>query len=182
MVNGEKMSKSLGNFITIQDLKEKKINGKVLRFLILKNHYRTPLDFKEILIEEAKKNLTDLCKSVKNINCKYEVPQELISILSDDLNTPKAIALLNKYKANKQFNELKNSLLFLNIYDEELTQVNKNLDGLNITEQEINNLIQERISAKSNKDWATCDKIRDFLKEKHIILKDTPTGCDWEVF
>ena len=55
MVNGEKMSKSLGNFITIQDLRDRKINGKVLRFLILKNHYRTPLDFKETLIEEAKK-------------------------------------------------------------------------------------------------------------------------------
>ena len=181
MVNGEKMSKSLGNFITIQDLRDKKIDGKVLRFLILKNHYRTPLDFKETLIEEAKKNLTDLCKAVKDVNCKYAVPQELIDILCDDLNTPKAIALLNKYKSEKKLNELKNSLLFLNIYDEELVKVNKNLGGLNITEEEINNLIQERKMAKQNKNWAACDKIRDYLKEKHIVLKDNPTGCDWEV-
>lgn len=182
MVNGEKMSKSLGNFITIQDLRDRKINGKVLRFLILKNHYRTPLDFKETLIEEAKKNLTDLCKITKDIDCKYTVPQELIDVLCDDLNTPKAIALLNKYKSEKKLNELKNSLLFLNIYDEELTKANKNLDGLNITENEINNLIQERKIAKQNKDWTACDKIRDYLKEKHIILKDNSTGCDWEIY
>lgn len=181
MVNGEKMSKSLGNFITIQDLRNKKINGKVLRFLILKNHYRTPLDFKDTLIEEAKKNLTDLCKSVKDTNCKYTVPQDLIEVLCDDLNTPKAIALLNKYKTNKQLNELKNSLLFLNIYDEELIKANKNLNGLDITEEEINKLIQERIIAKKDKNWAVCDKIRDYLKYKNIILKDNQNGCDWEI-
>ena len=132
-------------------------------------------------IEEAKKNLTDLCKITKDIDCKYTVPQELIDVLCDDLNTPKAIALLNKYKSEKKLNELKNSLLFLNIYDEELVKVNKNLGGLNITEEEINNLIQERKMAKQNKNWAACDKIRDYLKEKHIVLKDNPTGCDWEV-
>ena len=101
--------------------------------------------------------------------------------MCDDLNTPKAIALLNKYKSEKKLNELKNSLLFLNIYDEELTKANKNLDKLDITENEINNLIQERKIAKQNKDWTACDKIRDYLKEKHIILKDNSTGCDWEI-
>lgn len=180
MVNGEKMSKSLDNFITIQDLKNKNINGKVVRFLVMKNHYRTPLDFKDKLIEETKKNLIDLNKSVLNIECEYKVPKELINILCEDLNTPKAIALLNDYKTKKEFEKLKNSLLFLNLFDENLIKINKDLSDLPISEKEINNLILERIQAKNNKDWETSDKIRNYLLKYSIVVKDTINSCDWE--
>ena len=92
MVNGEKMSKSLGNFITIDDMRQKGISGTTLRMMILKSHYRKPFDYKEVLIDEAEKNLYTLHKHLKNVNCEYKVPDEVIEALSDDLNTVKVIA------------------------------------------------------------------------------------------
>ncbi len=181
MVNGEKMSKSLNNFITIEKLKNEGVNGKIVRFTMMKNHYRKPLDFNENLIKEAEKNLKDLHKNVINFECENKVPEEVIEILCNDVNTPKVIALLNDFNNNKNYDKLKNALDFLGIFDENLLKIDKDLSNLDITEEEINSLIEKRNDAKKNKDWIEADKIRNYLKLKNILLKDSKNGVEWDI-
>lgn len=180
MVNGEKMSKSLGNFITIDDMRQNGVSGTTLRMMILKNHYRKPFDYKEVLVDEAEKNLYTLHKHLKDVNCEYKVPDEVIEALSDDLNTVKVIALLNQFNKNKEFDKLKNTLIFLGLFDESFIW-NKEHGVLNISQEEIEKLIEERQQAKAEKNWTKADKIRNYLLENNIILKDGKDGCSWEI-
>lgn len=177
MVNGEKMSKSLGNFTTIKEIRDKGVKGVVLRFAMIKNHYRKPLDFTNNLIIEAEKNLKDLHKNIINIKCNYKVPDELIEVLSNDLNTPMTIALLNDFNKNKEYEKLKNALIFLGVFDENL--IKKKTTTL--TNEEIEKLINERLEYKKDKNWAKCDEIRNYLKENNIVIKDTPNGTEWSI-
>ncbi|MDR1498769.1 MAG: cysteine--tRNA ligase [Rickettsiales bacterium] len=179
MIDGEKMSKSLGNFVTISELKKRGVPGCVIRFSMLKNHYRKPLDFTEALVKEAEKNLKDLHKHIAEFNCDYFVPKDLFEILCDDINTPKALALLNEYNRNREYGKLKNSLIFLGVFDGNLLKNDKNL--IKITEEEVKKLIQERTKAKNDKNWAKSDEIRDYLKSKNVLLKDSKEGTKWEV-
>lgn len=177
MVNGEKMSKSLGNFTTIKEIRDKGVKGVVLRFAMIKNHYRKPLDFTNNLIIEAEKNLKDLHKNIINIKCNYKVPDELIEVLSNDLNTPMTIALLNDFNKNKEYEKLRNALIFLGIYNENL--IKKKTTTLN--HEEIEKLINERLEYKKDKNWAKCDEIRNYLKENNIVIKDTSNGTEWSI-
>ncbi len=177
MVNGEKMSKSLGNFTTIKEIRDKGVKGVVLRFAMIKNHYRKPLDFTNNLIIEAEKNLKDLHKNIINIKCNYKVPDELIEVLSNDLNTPMTIALLNDFNKNKEYEKLRNALIFLGIYNENL--IEKKTTTLN--HEEIEKLINERLEYKKDKNWAKCDEIRNYLKENNIVIKDTSNGTEWSI-
>ena len=180
-VNGEKMSKSLGNFTTINEVRNKGTLGAVLRFAMIKNHYRKPLDFNGSLIFEAEKNLKELHRHIIDVNYKNELPSELLDCLCDDINTPKTIALLNEFNKNKEYEKLKNSLIFLGLFDNNLIKNSKNLENLKITEKEINDLIEKRKIAREQKDWQKCDEIRDYLKQQRILLKDTKNGTEWEV-
>lgn len=183
MVNNEKMSKSLGNFITINEIKNKNIKGSTLRFSMLKNHYRKPFNFKYDLIEESQNNLVNFHKELENIDCEYKIPNELIEILSDDLNTPNVIALLNKFNKNKELANLKNSLIFLNIFDKSFFEKKKILSLEKkwlISEEEINTFLLERSIAKQNKDWKKADEIRNFLKERNVVVKDGGGGVEWK--
>ena len=177
MVNGEKMSKSLGNFTTIKEIRDKGVKGVVLRFAMIKNHYRKPLDFTNNLIIETEKNLKDLHKNIINIKCNYKVPDELIEVLSNDLNTPMTIALLNDFNKNKEYEKLKNALIFLGVFDENL--IKKKTTTL--TNEEIEKLINERLEYKKDKNWAKCDEIRNYLKENNIVIKDTSNGTEWSI-
>lgn len=177
MVNGEKMSKSLGNFTTIKEIRDKGVKGVVLRLAMIKNHYRKPLDFTNNLIIEAEKNLKDLHKNIINIKCNYKVPSELIEVLSNDLNTPMTIALLNDFNKNKEYEKLKNALIFLGIFDENLIEKKTTT----LTNEDIEKLINERLEYKKDKNWVKCDEIRNYLKENNIIIKDTPNGTEWSI-
>ena len=177
MVNGEKMSKSLGNFTTIKEIRDKGVKGAVLRLAMIKNHYRKPLDFTNNLIIEAEKNLKDLHKNIVTIDCDYKVPDELIDVLSNDVNTPKAIALLNDFNKNKEYEKLKNALIFLGIYDKNLIEKKTTT----LTNEEIEKLINERLEYKKDKNWAKCDEIRNYLKENNVVIKDTVNGTEWSI-
>jgi len=197
-VAGEKMSKSLGNFTTVKELQEKGIRGAVIRFAFLKNHYRKPFDFSMQALEEAEKNLKDLHHAIfsvkdKNVN-EIKLPKKILEALEDDLNTSKAIAELNNIKnhiTHKVINEdsikkhskgLKKALIFLGVYDESFfKEANKNLSGLEITELDIEKKIRERLHAKRGKNWEVADRIRDYLLEEGIVLKDNLAGTDWSV-
>lgn len=185
MVNGEKMSKSLGNFTTIEQIRNNNVSGAVLRFAMMKNHYRKPLDFTDNLLIEAEKNLKELHKNILDLDYKSEVfnkaPDNLLECLCEDINTPKTIALLNEYNKNKKYEDLKSSLEFLGIFDKNILNNDKKTIKLDITEKEILDLIKQRTTAKLEKNWAKCDEIRNYLEQKNIILKDTKNGTEWSI-
>ena len=185
MVEGEKMSKSLGNFTTVRELLDEGIEGVVIRLVLLHTHYRKPLDFTKSSLDEAKKVLLGWHALVSTAEVDSEVPTEIIESLSDDLNTPKAIATLHDFKSNNQLEKLKSGMIFLGLYDSDfinkIQSDEKDLSGLGIDEQEILEKIEFRTKAKEEKNWAEADKIRDELKAKGITLKDGPNGVDWFV-
>lgn len=178
MVNGEKMSKSLGNYILINSIQEKSISGKVLRLTMLKNQYGKPLDFSYKLITEAKNNLENLHKKIIDTETNSNVPEELIDVLCDNLNTPKVVNLLNEFNKKKEYIKLKSSLVFLGLFDERI--FDEKIFKLKIEKTEINKLIKIRSEAKKNRDWEKSDKIRNQLKELGIELIDTKEGTIWK--
>lgn len=180
MVNGEKMSKSLGNFVLINSLKEKGLMGVVLRFAMLKNHYRKPLDFNDKLLVEAKINLENLHKNIIDIDSASDIPEELIDVLCDDLNMPKTITLLNNFNKNREYDKLKKSLEFLGLFDENIFLKNSK-NAISVDKDKVDNLIKIRSEAKRNKDWDKSDKIREELKNMGVVLIDTKEGTTWHL-
>ncbi len=195
-VNGEKMSKSLGNFITVRDLLDKNISGIVIRYLLLMSHYHKPLDFSDKaldtaqkaidkfyeIINEFKDNLGD-SKSQKN---KYLL--EIQEALSDDLNSPIAFAVLHKLAKDVHKEEnldkklqlvrnLTESLEFLGLLEKNYKNNLQKNDNNEVAESYILQQIELRKQAKKDKNWQLCDKIRDdLLLNFNVILEDKPDG------
>jgi len=170
-VEGEKMSKSLGNFFTIRDLLAD-WPGEVLRFNMLRSHYRQPIDF----------TLAGLRESWKTLERWYEVTEPLadpapdaafFEALRDDLNTPQAIASLHQAKPLA----LAGGLGFLGFSNVAMKITLKP----KVDEVEIADAIAARQKARADKNFAESDRIRDALLAKGIVLKDGPQGTTWEV-
>lgn len=184
-VNGEKMSKSLGNFITVRDLMDKQIKGEIVRLFLLTAHYRRPLDYNDKAIENAKKTLDYWYRAIQNINMRGidHLPNNFMEALLDDMNSPLAIKIINDYakaifiantEEEKQFNasNLIACANFIGLMNETPHEwFNKNVD-----ENYINNLINERLEAKKQKNWGLADQIRNKLLNEKIILEDKPNG------
>lgn len=203
-IDNEKMSKSLGNFILVHDI-IKKYDPQIIRFFMLMAHYRSPINFNDELLNSAKTGLERLKTTVKNLEYRLsetanlggaesewlakidkEKHQFLIE-MDDDFNSANAIATLfdlaklaNIYlrEAHTSKNVLEGFLsVFFELAD---------ILGLTLTTQEelldeeIDKLIEARNEARKNKDFAVADKIRDDLKERNIILEDTPQGVRWK--
>jgi cysteinyl-tRNA synthetase len=192
-VNGEKMSKSLGNFFTLNEILEK-YHGEVVRFYFLSTHYHQPMNWTDDGLEIAKKTLDKIYNallSTKDIHIdKLAKPREdFLEALCDDLNTPKAISILHEMttELNKNPNEkIKSELLasadLLGILKADPEKWFTGLESDNsISEDEINKLVQERTDAKKNKDYQLADDIRNKLdKDFGIILEDKPEGTIWK--
>ncbi|MDB5739122.1 MAG: cysS, partial [Alphaproteobacteria bacterium] len=170
-VEGEKMSKSLGNFLTISGLLAD-WPGEVLRFNMLKTHYRQPIDF----------TLAGLRESWKTLERWYDVAEPLanpapdaafLEALSDDLNTPAAIASLHQAEDVA----LAGGLGFLGFSNVQMKITRK--PGVDIVA--IAQAIEARLAARKAKNFAESDRIRDELLAQGIVLKDGPTGTTWEV-
>ena len=189
--NGEKMSKSLGNFTTINNLLLNS-NGESIRYSLLQAHYRAPLSFGKKTINEANKSLSRLYRAVDGFKVDGEADQEILQNLSDDISTPKALARAHYLadQANKGSQEcaqkLKNSSSILGILSNSTENwfkygnsnlINKNVSSIN--DEEINKLILERKIAKENKDFLKADEIRDLLLKSNIILEDKPGITNW---
>ena len=171
-VEGEKMSKSLGNFLTIHDLL-KDWPGEVLKFNMLRTHYRQPIDWTEQgLIESSTilERLYDRCGGLT-----AGTPDDgVLDALKDDLNTPKAIAALHQAKsASERAGAL--ALLGFSCDRKKICKSTPRVD-----EAKINGLIAERNTARANKDWAASDRVRDELDAMGIVLKDGPEGTSWQ--
>jgi cysteinyl-tRNA synthetase len=186
VVEGEKMSKSLGNFFTVEDLLAR-APGEALRFNMLKTHYRHPLDWTLEGMAEAKADLDRLYLALRNAEdieaeANHGVPDEVEAALLDDLNTPKAIAALHAVAGdlNKSPSVAAKSALLaaggaLGIFH---SSPNDWFQGE--ASDDIEGLISARLEARSEKRWADADRIRDELAEAGIILEDKPDGTtEW---
>ena len=203
-MGAEKMSKSLGNVVTVNDLLAQGHRGETLRLALLSAHYRSPLPWTEALIEQSKARLDRWYRALKVLE---ESPQPqsdgalggFIEALSDDLNTPLALSVLDSalrvldrpdplaeyqegqlaYGAGRGVSILSAAvkharmLGFLNSSSEEWFK------GSLADETRISDAIFRRNNAKANRDFATADRIRDELKAEGIILEDTPSGTTW---
>ena len=188
-IEGEKMSKSLGNIILVRDLIQDH-HGEVIRLALLSSHYRQGLDWNEKIIHQAKKLLNkmyailDDLKSI-NITKSDSSNNEDISMLFDDLNTPGLIAELNKiakdYNSDASDKEsVKSKLLLIGsalgiFQDKSFNQVSEEL------RQKIEVLIAKRNNAKKDKNFDMADQIRNELNELGIEIKDTSEGTSWNI-
>ncbi|MEI7669436.1 MAG: cysteine--tRNA ligase [Pseudomonadota bacterium] len=169
-VNGEKMSKSLGNFITVKDLLDKGINGEVIRYALLKTRYSEPLNWNEKLVEDAKKELDSLYRKIASCEPQIVEKSDFNLALFDDLNFPKALSILHSAKPE----ELRNFGELLGILQQNPDEWFKGT--ISSENAWIDELVEKRVLAKKSKNWAESDKIRNELKDKGIIVEDKPDG------
>lgn len=202
-VDNVKMSKSLGNFKTVREIAN--VYGyEVIRYFLISSHYRSPINYSIDIIEQCQSALDRLytCResldfAIKNAKSDIDDDEEILKLIAsakdefikamdDDLNTADGIAAVFNLVSTIN-TEIINKEVSLNVCKkaaemfDELTGVLGLLYNRksNDIDDDIEKLIEQRQTARANKDWATADKIRDELKAKGIILKDTPQGVTW---
>ena len=194
-IDGEKMSKSLGNFRTVRDLLGR-YRGEVLRFALLSAHYRSPLNFSVELLEQAQGTLDSLYSTLRDVQAVESDPvvaldgEAFYSALNDDLNTPLAIAeihalakQLHKAKEGEK-STLKARLLaagnMLGILQQAPSDwLQGDVSDEAITAETIEGLIEARKVAKLEKDYARADQIREELLDQGVVLEDSQAGTRW---
>ena len=198
MVEGEKMSKSLGNFRTVHDLRDQ-WPGEVIRLVLMSAHYRQPLDFTEDGLRQAKSSLDRLYGALRQGGGDGQTGEEaglaaddpVIAALDDDLNTPQALAVLHETAGEANRSEagdkrrvlalLKaraNHMGLLTADPEEWFQ--RGPVGEGPTAEEIEAMIVARHEARKTRDFMEADRIRDTLAGQGIILEDGPAGTTWK--
>ncbi len=196
-VDDEKMSKSLGNFFTIRDVL-KEYQPEVIRFFILSSHYRSPLNYSDANLKEARIALARLYTAIRDIQIDTNdldrtYAKKFHEVMEDDFNTREAVTLFHEiaHEINKigDINSDRVSLLaatlrslggilgLLQEKPESFLQSGKAEGGM--PNEQIQQLIDERTSAKKQKDYARADSLRDQLVSQGIILEDTPYGTIW---
>ena len=197
-VNGEKMSKSLGNFFTVRDLLDEGFKGEAIRLALLSAHYRQPLDFTREGLREATQQLDRFYLALKRAG-EGAMPQgpgagqaspDLLAALADDLNTP--LALSHLHEAATRLNratdpdgmaQAKAELLaggaLLGLIQQRPVEWLQAASGKGLDAEEIEAQIGERIAARKARNFARADEIRDYLASQGIVLEDGPKGTSW---
>jgi cysteinyl-tRNA synthetase len=175
-VEGRKMAKSEGNFITIRELLGD-WPGEVLRFNMLRTHYRQPMDWTVKGLEESRRTLAHFFASSSPFDVQTaKLHHSIAEALSDDLNTPDAINRLHELHKAGDFDSLTSTLSALgfagDLSDPRACRVDK---------EAVEALIRARAAARAAKDWKESDRIRDELAAMHIVLNDSKDGTTWEV-
>ena len=186
-ISNEKMAKSQGNILKINDLK-KNINGQVLRLALITTHYKQPLDWNDKLLEECQKTLNKWYDCYIQVKKKVLIPEELLAPLYDDLNTPSYIANIHKlyekaYQGNDQDKEVFTTACnFIGLLLETKDQWLKfKKEKSEISEEEILSKIKARDKARKDKDYKLSDKIRDELLNKGVLIEDKDGKTTWKL-
>jgi len=190
-INDEKMSKSLGNFFTLRDVLDE-YSPEVIRFFMLKTHYRSPLNFTHDSLVDIKNSLTRIYQALRpfhltedfDINWENPYAKKFKQAMDDDFNTPLAISIifemvteLNKSQSEDVANMIKRLAATIGLINS--NPIDFLQSDLVITPEEIEEYIKQRQIAKQNKDFNLADKIRDNLLAKGVILEDNKNGTIW---
>ncbi len=202
-INNEKMSKSLNNFVLAKDIIEQ-YSPEVVRFFMLTAHYRSPINFSDEQLESAKQGLERLKTAVKSLKHRLETSagfgevgdwleridgfrKRFIKEMDDDFNSANGITVLFDLakEANRYLREQQTSKevlrSFLSMFQELADVLGISIDEEEeLLDEEIERLIEMRTEARKKRDFALADKIRDQLKERGILLEDTPQGVRWK--
>lgn len=191
-VEGEKMSKSLGNFITIHELLEttkfgsSQWHGRVVRLAMLGTHYRQPIDWTVDRLVQARATLTDLT-FLRRTSPAPAPHEDVIAALSDDLNTPSAISILHGLAKSAHRNaesaaQLKATLQFMGLYNDESDDaLHPGRAAVSVDEEKVARLIAARLAARKGKDFKESDRLRDELSAMGIALKDSKNPDTGEI-
>ena len=193
-VDDEKMSKSLGNFFTIKEIL-RKYDPEVLRFFILRAHYRSPLNYSDTHLDDARQALSRLYTALRTANTDppsidWDEPHALRfrDAMDDDFNTPEACAVLfdlaaelNRSKSAPLAGQLRGlaGLLGLLGRDPQVFLQAAPSEGGELTAEQIESLISERAAAKAKKDYTAADRIRADLLSAGVVLEDGAGGTRW---
>ena len=198
-VEGEKMAKSLGNFITIRELLENWQGyawpGEALRFNMLRTHYRQPLDWTYNSLDESHKILWDWYEKLQNVASDTQAPDSVVRALCDDLNTPQAIAELHKLHRERNYSGLLAALVVMGFSGKRqkiprIAPAAGAASGISsaigagqagVAPETIEKLINARAVARAAKNFAESDRIRGELAKMGVVLKDTKDGTTWEI-
>ncbi len=199
-VDDEKMSKSLGNFFTIREVL-KLYPAEVVRYFLLTSHYRSPLNYTEENLQNARGALTRFYTTLRGIDSEGVEPlaeseweRQFDAAMEDDFNTPEALAVL--FDLSREINRLNDAGgLETEAHARLLRQLGATLGLLQqdperflqegggqqaaIADEEIEQLITARATARANRDWAESDRIRDRLANEGVVLEDGPNGTSW---
>lgn len=186
-VDHEKMSKSIGNVLLARDLLAD-APGEAIRWALLSAHYRQPLDWTDALLEQSRKNLDRLYRTLDGLpvpDGPAEPPPAVLAALEDDLNTPQAFAALFQFartaKTAADAAALRAAGDLLGVLGEDPADWLGAGGGAEVDPEEIEGLIQDRLAARKAKDYAAADQIRDDLAARGVILEDGPAGTTWRV-
>jgi cysteinyl-tRNA synthetase len=190
-VAGEKMSKSLGNFVTIRDLLQtdsfggRKWSGETLRLAMLRTHYRQPIDWTVEALEEADSTLSKWYDVVGDVEPGTTIAPAVLGALGDDLNTPSALAELHRL-AHREHAEaaalLKASANLLGLLTRTRSEWRAaSLNASSIDRDLVASILSDRTAARANKDWKRSDELRDRLAQMGVTIKDSKDGTMWEI-
>jgi cysteinyl-tRNA synthetase len=201
-VDNTKMSKSLGNFFTLKDIFEK-YDPKIVRFMFLQTHYRNPVNFSDVLLDQAKAGLARLhdfvrkLRSLENLSSELEINADVLNLLeksragfeasmNDDFDTSGALGSL--FELVRAVNILIDGK---SLVQADLDEIMKFLEALDTVfgviffeedeiDADVESLIKEREQARADKNWGRSDEIRDELLARGIVLEDTSEGTVWK--
>jgi cysteinyl-tRNA synthetase len=198
-VEGEKMSKSLGNFITINELLATKKfggspwHGRVVRLAMLGTHYRQPIDWTVERLLQSRATLLEFADLLAGVEAAAAPNADVVAALSDDLNTPSALSIIYGLAKSAKRNpesarELKATLAFMGVYGgESRDELNAGVEAVSVDAGKVEDMVAARLAARKAKDFKESDRIRDELAAMGVVLKDAKdpaTGAivtTWEV-
>lgn len=191
LVNGQKMSKSLGNIISLNDVLGQ-YDGEIVRYVLLSTHYQKKLDWTDQLINQAKIALNRMYGALKKATShnEYAENEDVLDALCSNLNTPLALRKLlsiadeihkatEQNRINELCSELKNNANLLGLLQRDCSSWNKQSNTISM--EEIEKQIELRRIAKLNKDFAKADEIRNNLLKNDVVLEDSPSGTTWHM-